>query len=139
MCWKRIGIWTVRGLFIWLVALLLTGLAIGLGSVPSGEQALVFALAGMLVPLALFIRFLPVIAGGYLAAVVAWSFIVSRFPRLESSRSGLAFSLTVYSMLIATAVWQLFALDRSLAPYVAALSFVSLVLPRFTLGMLPSR
>lgn len=139
MYWKRIGMWTATGLFIWLVALLLAGLALGLVNSPSPEQAFVFALGGMLVPLVLFIRYFPVIAGSYLAAVVAWSFLASRFPRLESGRGVLALSLTAYSALVAIVVWWLFPLDRPLAPYVAVLSVVSIVLPRFMLGMPPSR
>jgi len=139
MHWRRVALWSAIGLSIWLIALFTTGLVMGLAHSPSPEQTLVFVLGGLLLPLASFVLYFPIIAGSYLSAVIVWSFLTTRVPRVSSSRPAFVGAFTAYSGLVAILAWVLFPFEDSIAVYVGVVSFVSLVVPGVILAMPPAR
>lgn len=137
MNWRAVDTWVVLALAVWLAASMVLGLGLGLLHPQEGQSWVVNALAGMLVPLAAFVSYVPYIAVALAGSVLLWAVLVRQFPSLEASRGRLALNLGLYSLLLGALVWWGFPLDRNLAPVGAGLAAVSIWVPRFiTTGLL---
>jgi hypothetical protein len=131
MDWQGVDTWVMLAVAVWLVASLLLGLGLGLLHPQEGQSWLVNVAAGVLVPFAAFVAYLVQIVVMLAVAVLLWVGLARAFPAVEASRARLVLLLGLYSLLAGALVWEFFPLDRNLAPAGAALTALSIWLPRF--------
>jgi hypothetical protein len=130
MNWRGVDTWVILALAVWLVASLVSGLALGLLH-PQAESWSVSAAAGVLVPLAAFVAYVVQITAMLAISILIWVAAARAFSGLEADKGRLALGLGLYSLLAGALVWWFFPLDRNLALAGAALTAISIWAPRF--------